>query len=171
MQTSTGTVAPPRGMARESLLIRSQDQLDELAAEVAGNLHRRHAGFEIEVADMDGAERRRWQARLQRGYFACGCAAATVGGFAALAGWLGYRIVVAGGIGALRWTDAALALLAFVVGTGLGKAVGRRQARSRLLHTIDQLRERVPAGASGPAPWPPAQCGFGSGRHDRGDAP
>lgn len=171
MQTPIAAAAPARPAARQPLVIRDRDALDALSAELASNLHRRHAGFVVEVGDMDAAERQHWRDRLERGYFACGCATATAAGLAALAGFLIHRIASAGGIGSLRWADAGVAVLVFAIGTGLGKALGRRRARLRLLHAIDQLRARVPAGADRPVPWPPARCGLGSNRHEHGGRP
>lgn len=171
MKALIGAAAPLRGQARQPLVIRNHDQLDALAAELASNLHRRHAGFDLDLPDMEPLERQRWQRRLESGYFACGCATATAAGLAALAGYLIYRLAATGGPASLHWLDAVGALLAFIIGTGLGKALGTHRARLRLLNTIDELRQRVPAGTTRPAPQPTARCGLGVDTHADGGMP
>lgn len=131
---------------KRELLIADRRSLELLTAELRHDTHRRFAGLRIEAEGLDTHERRRWQERLEKAYFDCGCAAATVLGFVCLGAAVIVRTASAGGLARLSWTDGLFVAAAFLAGTSTGKLLARRLTRRRLLRELDELHRLLPAG-------------------------
>jgi hypothetical protein len=94
------------------------------------------------VLDVEGlaeADAKRWEARLSRYYFACGCEAGSVVLLVALAAYLVALALAPGGFGAATWREAVAGVVVGFVAAGVGKAVGLIHARRRLRTTIRSL--------------------------------
>ncbi|HEX8571321.1 MAG TPA: hypothetical protein VF759_01070 [Allosphingosinicella sp.] len=100
---------------------------------------RRHLTGRIEI-DLQGVPEKAREAhedRINKAYFACGCAeAAMVGlaGLAAYAGWAATR-----DNGQQWWVHLLLGAAAFFVAGALGKLIGRRRADAQLRREVEAL--------------------------------
>ncbi|MDH5216989.1 MAG: hypothetical protein OEX19_04795 [Gammaproteobacteria bacterium] len=94
-------------------------------------------GIEKEQADQLSQE-------INKNYFACGCSEATALGLAGLAAalvWMGNRFE--------NWQnfslqDGLIVVGAFIIATGVGKAIGHLRARIALKTAVDKLISYVP---------------------------
>ena len=101
--------------------------------------------IELALPGIADAEQRSHEDRLNRHFFACGCAEGTALALIALVGtaaWLGLRDAPLG------WGAIGVVLAAFVGGMGLGKWIGLKRAESRLATEVAAIK------AKGPKPEP-----------------
>lgn len=120
-----------------TLYIRTVGDLESL-------LGRRHRGrrpdrLALDVESLAEADAKRWEARLSRYYFACGCEAGSVVLLVALAVYVVAVGLAPGGFGAATWRDAVAGVVVGFVAAGVGKAAGLIHARWRLRTTIRSL--------------------------------
>jgi hypothetical protein len=93
----------------------------------------------LDVEGLTEAEAKRWETRLSRYYFACGCEAGSVVLLLALAAYVVALAVAPGGFGAANWRDAVAGVLIGFIAAGAGKAAGLIHARWRLRTAIRTL--------------------------------
>ena len=129
-------------MSAHTIEISDVAALDSL--EVQGSLTRPARGeIILRLTGLDAQEQGDWQRRLTRKVFSCGCgmsAGLAMGGLISFAAW---RLAGPAGLSGLTWVDILLALLTFVVGTGVGKALGLAAARVTLRRSTIRLHALV----------------------------
>jgi hypothetical protein len=123
--------------AQTVLTIRGVADLDML-----NPYHRARVGFrriKLDVPGVSDVDRELQEQRINRDYFACGCAEATIFTLIALVAapvWLVFSL----GWEAITWRHAAYALGSVVLASGVGKGIGVMRARHRLRREVEWLR-------------------------------
>jgi hypothetical protein len=137
--------------------IRSRADLDDLNPYRRQGRRLRFQEIKLAIPSLSPSDLAAKEERLNRAYFACGCAEATLFGLAALIGigiWITLRPV--GWMG-LTWSDLGYTATAFFLATGAGKWVGLQRARWSLRREVVELgrylkeepREPIPSGRCG----------------------
>src|SRR5918996_394832 len=101
------------------LEITSAESLSILQDEQRRAGPRKFTGFVVRVPDATDATNDEWRKRIERDYFACGCAEGTWAALIAVAGCIGWALFRPGGWSALSWTDGLVLAGAFIAATGL----------------------------------------------------
>ena len=125
--------------ASGTLKITSASDLRGLDQDARTRRRRRARAIVLDLPGINADEQRQRERRISRAYFACGCAEATVLGFAALLAAIGWLALGNGGFGAATWTSWLWPLAAFAAGTGVGKWLGLAWARIALRREINDL--------------------------------
>ena len=100
---------------------------------------RRHLTGRIEIG-LEGvpeSARDGHEARINKAYFACGCAEAAVVGLAGLAAYAGWAATRDSG--QVWWVQVLLGAAVFFVAGALGKLIGRRRADAALGREVEAL--------------------------------
>ena len=121
------------------LKITSAADLRALDKDARTRRRRRAKAIAIELPGVKIEDQRRAERAINKAYFACGCAEATLFGLVGLAAAIGWLVLRTGPIGALPWTWWLLPLAVFAAASGIGKWLGRARARSALRREIDNL--------------------------------
>lgn len=120
--------------------------------------------IEVQIFGMPEPERASYEKQLNRYFFACGCAEASV---AAILGTIAAIVWIALTVDSwsdLSWHQPALLAITFVTATGIGKFTGRLISRYRLEQTKSALRETLAPPGAGPSHAHDDRCGFGRWR-------
>jgi hypothetical protein len=99
----------------------------------------RPARLVLDVEGLAEADAKRWEARLSRYYFACGCESGSVALLIALAAYVIALALAPGGFGAANWRHVVAGVAVGFVAAGIGKVAGLIHARWRLRTTIRSL--------------------------------
>ncbi|RAI52871.1 hypothetical protein DOO74_15395 [Rhodobacteraceae bacterium AsT-22] len=138
---------------RKTTIVSTSDDVAALERDLRTHKRRQVGQLRLDIKGMDSERQNRLALEINRGYFACGCATATVLGIVGLIagaahGWSTHLGADAGWAGAAR--AAAWALGGFAIGTSLGKLIGKRFAAIRLGRAVGELRQHF-----GPEELPP----------------
>jgi len=133
-----GVTMVPSSDRSVTLKIKSADDLRALEKD-ARTRRRRAKAVALELPGMKAEDQRRAERRINKAYFACGCAEATVLGLVGLAASIGWLVLQKGGVAALPWTSWLLPLVVFVAATGIGKWLGLVRARFALRREVENL--------------------------------
>ncbi|MGE0096321.1 MAG: hypothetical protein AB7M05_05870 [Alphaproteobacteria bacterium] len=117
--------------------------------------------IEVHISGISESERASYEKQLNRHFFACGCAEASV---AAILGTVGAIVWIALTVDSwsdLSWHQPALLAGTFIIATGIGKFTGRLISRFRLEQTKSALRKTLAPPDAGPSHAHDDRCGFG----------
>lgn len=127
----------------DTIVIKTAEDVVALARDVRTGRRRRAKAIDIKLNDLPNSEAAEISVQLNKHYFACGCAEATALGLAGLFGAIFWVASRTESVSALGWQDPALVIGAFLVGIGVGKAIGRLRVRLALQASVDKLVTRV----------------------------
>ena len=127
----------------EPIVIRNPNDLEELLKRKRSLMARStKAHIALDIPDVDPNVRSLQERRLSRLYSDCGCSWGASAGLFVLVGYTGLMMTDFGPD--LDWKTLPIGLLIFILGIGLGKAVGLARARNKMRHSIaDLMRERA----------------------------
>jgi hypothetical protein len=120
--------------------------------------------IEVRISGISEPERASYEKQLNRHFFACGCAEASV---AAILGNVAAIVWIALTVDSwsdLSWRQPALLAGTFVIATGIGKFAGRSVSRFRLEQTKSALRETLAQPGADSSHAHDDRCGFGRWR-------
>jgi hypothetical protein len=121
------------------LTIRSRSDVERLNPYRRGEPSLGFRQIRLAAPAMPQAEVNAREDRLNRLFFSCGCAEATVFGLVALGGVVAWMTLRPQGWAGLAWSDLAYTIAAFFLAAGAGKGIGRLRARHALRREIAQL--------------------------------
>ena len=107
---------------------------------------RRHMGkIEIRLNGLEEEQADRLSKEINKYYFSCGCSEATALGLAGLAVAAIWTITRLDSWQNVSWQDGLIVAGAFIIATGIGKAIGRWRARSALKSVVHKLVSYEPS--------------------------
>lgn len=122
-----------------NIILREPEDLDKLIAEHKFSLSPKDGIIVLELGSMSDPEREKWQSKLQRYYFACGCKeGAAVSILFFILFWIYYVFVKSISI-ILSWEAWLLSVAALIAGAVIGKVLGLVYAKYKLKLSIKKL--------------------------------
>lgn len=126
-------------MKRVQFSIGHPSQLSQLSVwrKAAG---RRVGRVTIDDEKLGLETRQRWEAKLNRAYFACGCSKAALGLALGLVADVAWLLLRGGGWAALRWHDVPVGVIAIFSATLAGKLTGLWMAQRNLKQAASEIQ-------------------------------
>lgn len=130
-------------MKSKAVIISDRQSLEELQMQADRSWGARHRKIKVAFEGLPDDENYQWQKKIEKWYYACGCAEATVTGLIGLVAFGASLFLQQGGIRAFNWWDIPLTGLVFIAATGLGKLIGLVRARLNLVRTLEAFETEL----------------------------
>jgi hypothetical protein len=100
-------------------------------------------GIALELSALNPQESVRWQRRLNRYYFDCGCSGGAVGMLSMMTAYVVLTVWRHPQLTGIGWKDVMWGLVTAAVSSVVGQVLGLRHAKKQLLRSIEQLTLRL----------------------------